>query len=84
LIEKVQDFKIGARAIAVRANIRIPSCADLIVGKIADFGGLELDTGKHKVDILVNNAGVELAKYLGSITPEDFESLYNLNVRGTL
>ena len=57
---------------------------DLIVGKIADFGGPKLDIGKHKIDILVNNAGVELVKQLGSITPEDFESVYNLNVRGIL
>jgi 3-oxoacyl-[acyl-carrier protein] reductase len=56
----------------------------LIVGKIADFGGQKLDNGKPKIDILVNNAGVELVKDLGPITPEDFESVYNLNVRGTL
>jgi 3-oxoacyl-[acyl-carrier protein] reductase len=57
---------------------------DLIVGKIADSGGLMLANSKHKIDILVNNAGVELVKHLGSITTEDFESVYNLNIRGTL
>jgi 3-oxoacyl-[acyl-carrier protein] reductase len=34
--------------------------------------------------MLVNNAGVKLVKHLSSITPEDFESVYNINVRGTL
>jgi 3-oxoacyl-[acyl-carrier protein] reductase len=37
-----------------------------------------------KTDILVNNAGCELIKTLGSITPEDFTRVYDLNVRGTL
>jgi 3-oxoacyl-[acyl-carrier protein] reductase len=56
----------------------------LIVGKIAGFDGPKPDNGKPKIDILVNNAGVELVKDIGLITPEDFESVYNLSVRGTL
>jgi 3-oxoacyl-[acyl-carrier protein] reductase len=42
------------------------------------------ERGPAKVHILVNNAGVELVKPLGEITPEDFASVYDLNVRGTL
>lgn len=37
-----------------------------------------------KIDILVNNAGVEVVKGLGSITPEDYNTVYDLNVRGTI
>jgi len=77
---KVQNFSNGSRAIVVRADLWIPSSVDLIVGKIADFGGPKLDTSKHTIDILVNDAGIELVKCLGSTTPEDFESVYNLNV----
>jgi 3-oxoacyl-[acyl-carrier protein] reductase len=43
-----------------------------------------LDNSKQKIDILVNNTAVGLVKHLGSITTEDFESVYNLNVRGSL
>ncbi|KAH6603667.1 hypothetical protein Trco_008442 [Trichoderma cornu-damae] len=43
------------------------------------------ENGKEdKVHILVNNAGVELTKPLGDITPGEFSSVYDLNVRGTL
>jgi 3-oxoacyl-[acyl-carrier protein] reductase len=37
-----------------------------------------------KIDILVNNAGVEVAKGLGNITTEDYNKVYDLNVRGTI
>jgi len=41
--------------------------------------------GRPKIiDILVNNAGVEVVKALGTITPEDFARVYDLNVRGAL
>jgi 3-oxoacyl-[acyl-carrier protein] reductase len=39
---------------------------------------------EEKVHILVNNAGIELVRRLGDITPEDFGSVYDVNVRGTL
>jgi 3-oxoacyl-[acyl-carrier protein] reductase len=39
---------------------------------------------EDKVHILINNAGIELVKRLGNITPEDFASVYDVNVRGTL
>jgi 3-oxoacyl-[acyl-carrier protein] reductase len=39
---------------------------------------------EEKVHILVNNAGIELVRRLGDITPEDFASVYDVNVRGTL
>jgi len=37
-----------------------------------------------KIDILVNNAGATLVAALGTITPSDYSSIYDLNVRGTL
>jgi 3-oxoacyl-[acyl-carrier protein] reductase len=37
-----------------------------------------------KIDILVNNAGIEVAKGLGDITTENYDKVYNLNVRGTI
>lgn len=37
-----------------------------------------------KLDILVNNAGLERVKPLGRIEVEDYEAVYNLNVRGAI
>jgi 3-oxoacyl-[acyl-carrier protein] reductase len=84
LVEKIQSLKNGSRAIGVRADLRLPASVETIVSKVADLDGPKLETGKYVIDILVNNAGVELVKHLGTITPEDFESVYSLNVRATL
>jgi 3-oxoacyl-[acyl-carrier protein] reductase len=84
LIEKIHSLKNGSRAIGVRADLRLPASTDMIIDKIAELDGPKLDTGKRRIDILVNNAGVEPVKHLGMITPEDFETVYNLNVRATL
>lgn len=45
---------------------------------------LESNGRPKNIDILVNNAGVEVIKALGTITPEDFAKVYDLNVRGVL
>jgi 3-oxoacyl-[acyl-carrier protein] reductase len=44
----------------------------------------EKDGREMNIEILVNNAGCELVKTLGSITPEAFNHVYNLNLLGTL
>jgi len=44
----------------------------------------EKENRQMKIDILVNNAGCELVKTVGTITPEDFSYVYDLNVRGAL
>jgi 3-oxoacyl-[acyl-carrier protein] reductase len=37
-----------------------------------------------KVDILVNNAGLERVKGLAELSLEDYDAVYNVNVRGTI
>ncbi|KAI1463068.1 NAD(P)-binding protein [Daldinia caldariorum] len=39
---------------------------------------------KLKIDILINNAGVENAKALKDLTVDDYNTVFNLNVRGPL
>lgn len=40
--------------------------------------------GNFHLDILVNNAGVERVKSLAEIQVEDYDAVYNLNVRGII
>jgi 3-oxoacyl-[acyl-carrier protein] reductase len=67
--------KNGGKAIAVKAD----------VGQVAQIENLFQETLKHfgKVDILVNNAGVVVYKDIQSTTEEEFDKLFNVNVKGT-
>jgi 3-oxoacyl-[acyl-carrier protein] reductase len=70
------------QATSIRADLRDPQSPQIIVEAAKKWLN---DTGKEqKIHILVNNAGVELVKRLGDITPEEFASVYDINVRGTL
>jgi 3-oxoacyl-[acyl-carrier protein] reductase len=84
LVHKVQELKNDFHALGIRADLRSPESVDLIVAKAVELGGPKPENKKHKINILVNNAGLGLVKHLGTITPEDFDSTFNLNVRGTL
>jgi glucose 1-dehydrogenase/3-oxoacyl-[acyl-carrier protein] reductase len=65
---------LGVRAFIRGADLGSPrACLSLIDEAVTSLGGL---------DILVNNSGVtEKADFL-SVTPEDFDRLYHINVRG--
>ncbi|KAI0132966.1 3-ketoacyl-acyl carrier protein reductase [Xylariales sp. AK1849] len=45
---------------------------------------LKLTDNKLKLDILVNNAGLERVKSLAEIQVDDYNAVYDLNVRGTI
>lgn len=45
---------------------------------------LSWSSGDLKVDILVNNAAILTFKPLSEITLEDYEYIYNMNIRGTM
>lgn len=69
--------KAGGKAIAVGADVSKPEeIATLIDATVKAFGG--------KIDVLVNNAGVYGFTPVGSITPEEVDRHFNLNVRGLL
>jgi NAD(P)-dependent dehydrogenase (short-subunit alcohol dehydrogenase family) len=65
---------LGVRAFIRRADLASPqACLALVDEAAARLGGL---------DILVNNSGVtEKADFL-AVTPEDFDRLYHINIRG--
>jgi len=68
--------KAGGRAIAVGASVAAPSGIATIFAETKKAYGT--------VDILVNNAGVYKFAPLEAVTEEDFDLMYNTNVKGLL
>jgi len=65
----------GNTAFAIQADIsKVEECTKLFDETTKQFG---------KVDILVNNAGINIYKLLKDVTEEDFDRLFNINVKGT-
>lgn len=65
----------GGRAVAVQADVgKLTAIARLFDETLEKFG---------KVDILVNNAGVQAYKLIADVTEQDFDRLFNTNVKGT-
>ncbi|KAF1808476.1 NAD(P)-binding protein [Eremomyces bilateralis CBS 781.70] len=75
LISDIASIKNGSEAAKVRADLRQLDAPDQIVSAcVAAFG--------PSIDILVNCAGTEMVKEMVDMTPEDFASVFDLNVRG--
>lgn len=74
--EVVEEItKSCEQAVAIKADVsNIKDVEKLFSETITKFG---------KVDILVNNAGVILYKLLSDVTEEEFDKLFNINVKGT-
>lgn len=73
LIAEIENIENTSTAISVRADLNDLDSPSTIIKRTVDaFGG---------IDILVNNAGIELGKRLEDITPDDFSTVYNINVR---
>ncbi|KAI2465040.1 NAD(P)-binding protein [Annulohypoxylon bovei var. microspora] len=67
------------RSHAIRVDLSTLDGAQTLIG-----GLLEWSEHKLKVDILVNSAAIEKAKSLAELTVDDYNDVYNLNVRGTI
>ncbi|CAN5833696.1 3-oxoacyl-[acyl-carrier-protein] reductase [soil metagenome] len=64
----------GGKAIAIQANLGVVDECVQLVDRAVDFlGGL---------DILINNAGINEVWDFEDVTPEQFDQLYNVNIRG--
>jgi 3-oxoacyl-[acyl-carrier protein] reductase len=66
----------GSRAIAVRADVSRRSEVSALVGEtVSTFG---------KVDVLVNNAGVFAGGGASTLTDEDLDKAFSINVKGAI
>ena len=66
----------GGAALAVQADFRDPATAiDVVNTAVSNYGG---------IDVLVNNAGYTLDKPFLETTPDDWSSLFNINVQAMI
>ncbi len=64
----------GGNALAIQADLRlVPECRRLVEEAVNFLGGL---------DILVNNAGATLTRAFEETTEQEYDDLFNLNMRG--
>jgi 3-oxoacyl-[acyl-carrier protein] reductase len=82
IVQEISSLPHEPLATSISRDIRSCDGPADVVAKTIEWLGAK-GKGK-KIDILINNAGVEVVKPLGSITPEDFSYVYDLNVRGAL
>jgi gluconate 5-dehydrogenase len=64
----------GKRSLAIAANVSDPEQVDTLATSIIDKWG--------HMDILVNNAGINIRKPITELSPEDFDAVYNVNLKG--
>lgn len=82
IVDRIVSLPHKPRAFSICGDLRNADDPALVIKSLRNW--FEKDGREMKIDILVNNAGCELVKTLGSITPEDFTRVYDLNVLGTL
>ncbi|KOS05742.1 3-ketoacyl-ACP reductase [Flavobacterium akiainvivens] len=72
VVEKIKAF--GGEAIALKADVsKETEVENLFNEAIAAFG---------KLDILINNAGIMMTKPIAQTSTEDFDKMFNINVKG--
>lgn len=74
--DDVAAEKIAAQtgAITVKADISDENAADVISDAVHAYG---------KTDVLINNAGISIIKLFSDTTPEEWDRIFAVNVRGT-
>lgn len=71
-VEEIQAM--GRRATVFQADLsEVEACFGLVDQAVEFLGG---------IDILVNNAGISASHHFLDVTPEDFNLLYYVNIRG--
>lgn len=72
----------GGEAIAVQMDVA--DLASIEAARDTVLAGIRQEWNAGSIDVLVNNAGVGLFAPFGTITAEDFDTTFAVNVRGPL
>lgn len=72
----------GGEAFAVQMDLA--DLASIEAARDAVLAGIRQEWNAGSIDVLINNAGVGLFAPLGTITAEDFDTTFAVNVRGPL
>ncbi|KAF3061481.1 3-oxoacyl-[acyl-carrier-protein] reductase FabG [Daldinia childiae] len=75
----IESFPHKPRTHACRVDLSTLEGPEILISDLLVWSERNL-----KIDILVNNAGVENANTLAELTVDDYNAVYNLNVRGPL
>ncbi|MCX6219641.1 MAG: glucose 1-dehydrogenase [Bacteroidia bacterium] len=74
-VSAVEEIRsAGGKGIAIKADLSDVSQAQRLALEAIEFLG--------GIDVLVNNAGITMTLEFEKVTPEQFDLLYNVNVRG--
>ena len=66
---------MGRRAITIRADIsRVEQVKEMVGRTVGELG---------RIDVLVNNAGLQIQKHFPELTPEDWDKMLSVDLRGT-
>ena len=65
--------QLGGKAVAFQADFRQPDSTRRLANQALEFLG--------GIDVLVNNAGISFNAPIEEVTPEQFDIVYNVNVR---
>ena len=70
----VEEIRVlGRRALALQADLsEVEACFDLVDKAVEFLGG---------IDIMMNNAGITASRRFVEVEPQEFDLLYNVNVR---
>ncbi|KAK4237786.1 3-oxoacyl-reductase [Achaetomium macrosporum] len=71
------------RAVPIQADIGTPTGPSALISTARDHF-TDPDTKRFQIDIIINNAGIARNALLPSVTIDDFESTYRVNVLGPL
>lgn len=83
LADEIRVLPHKPRALPCRADLSTTDGAQrMIADLLAEWR--RITSTDLQIDILVNNAGADRVKPLAEITPQDYDAVYNLNVRGAL
>ncbi|KAL1740086.1 hypothetical protein HDZ31DRAFT_77139, partial [Schizophyllum fasciatum] len=78
LAARISSLSNGSAAATVQADLRLPKSPAIVLN--ATLAAFSTPT----IDILVNNAAIQLTRPLQGTTLEDYDNVFNINIRAAI